>query len=157
MANRQSQRKPPTDMTGRKQQELQEQHAAELQAREGEIALMNAATAVALEDGVFDPSSGRQIDGLSPEEIAEGVVFVDDADAVQDLTQGGNGVGPAPVVEVQPEMVTVGGGDKVIRVNTKLEDVTIGQGNHYTFEEGKRYKVPAHVAAHLEEKGYIWH
>lgn len=46
---------------------------------------------------------------------------------------------------------------KVIRVNTTLEDVTIGQGNLYSFKEGEKYRVPSHVADHLEEKGLVWH
>lgn len=44
-----------------------------------------------------------------------------------------------------------------IRVNSTLENVTIGQGTDYTFEEGRRYKVPQHVADHLEERGLVWH
>lgn len=46
---------------------------------------------------------------------------------------------------------------KVIRTNTTLEDVTIGVGTNYTFIEGQQYRVPQHVADHLEELGYIWH
>jgi hypothetical protein len=52
------------------------------------------------------------------------------------------------------------GGDEgrvTIRVNEDLEKVTIGAGNHYDFEAGRRYSVPKHVADHLEEKGYVWH
>jgi hypothetical protein len=48
-------------------------------------------------------------------------------------------------------------GTVVLRVNTDLEDVTIGAGNNYTFMEGQAYRVPRHVYDHLEEKGYVWH
>ena len=53
----------------------------------------------------------------------------------------------------------VGDGDQMVvfRVNETLEDVTIGQGNTFTFEEGRQYRVPRYVRDHLEEKGYIWH
>jgi hypothetical protein len=34
--------------------------------------------------------------------------------------------------------------------------MTIGVGNHYSFEAGKKYKVAKHVAAHLQEKGYLY-
>lgn len=44
----------------------------------------------------------------------------------------------------------------VIRVNTTLEQVTIGAGNHYDFEEGKQYRVPRHVAEYLDGMGYVW-
>ncbi|MET9119941.1 hypothetical protein [Streptomyces sp. NPDC004528] len=62
---------------------------------------------------------------------------------------------PEPEVEEQP--VVVEESDRVIRVNAELTDVVIGQGNYYNFEVGVQYRVPAHVAAHLEEKGVLWH
>ncbi|MFD9941564.1 MULTISPECIES: hypothetical protein [Nonomuraea] len=43
-----------------------------------------------------------------------------------------------------------------IRVLEDLEDICVGVGTSYTFLRGKTYTVPAHVAAHLEEKGYTW-
>ncbi|HET7110283.1 MAG TPA: hypothetical protein VFI41_05390 [Gemmatimonadales bacterium] len=54
------------------------------------------------------------------------------------------------VVYVEPEA-------KTIRVNTTIEDMVFGIGNTYTFEEGRQYRVPAHLAEHLEELGYVWH
>jgi hypothetical protein len=50
-----------------------------------------------------------------------------------------------------------------MRVNTTLEDVTVGkdpitqQLNNYTFEEGVTYKVPQHVYNHLDRLGYVYH
>lgn len=44
---------------------------------------------------------------------------------------------------------------RVLRVNTDLEDITIGKDNHYTFRVGVPYKVKAHVYDHLAEKGYV--
>lgn len=46
---------------------------------------------------------------------------------------------------------------KILRVNTDLEDVTIGKDNHFTFRFGVPYKVPTHVWEHLYEKGYVLH
>lgn len=43
------------------------------------------------------------------------------------------------------------------RVNETLEDVTIGVGTNFSFEEGRRYRAPRYVRDHLEEKGYIYH
>lgn len=45
---------------------------------------------------------------------------------------------------------------RVIRVNETISP-TIGAGNEYHFEEGRKYRVPVHVAQHLDEKGYVWH
>jgi len=43
------------------------------------------------------------------------------------------------------------------RVIENLEMVTIGQGNHYDFVQGQKYKAPKRIYDHLEEKGLIWH
>jgi hypothetical protein len=63
--------------------------------------------------------------------------------------------GPKPEVEEQPLVVEES--DRVIRANSDMTDVVIGQGNYFTFEAGVQYRVPAFVANHLEEKGLIWH
>jgi hypothetical protein len=34
--------------------------------------------------------------------------------------------------------------------------MTLGAGNNYSFEAGKKYKVAKHVATHLQEKGYLY-
>jgi hypothetical protein len=34
--------------------------------------------------------------------------------------------------------------------------MTIGAGNHYSFQAGKKYKVTQAVANHLKEKGYLY-
>lgn len=66
---------------------------------------------------------------------------------------------PEAIVIGGDEPEIVGGEDRsvIIRINTDLDDVTIGAGNNYNFKEGERYRVPVHVATHLEEKGYVWH
>lgn len=43
------------------------------------------------------------------------------------------------------------------KVNTDLDDVTIGQGNIFTFKRGETYTASRHVYDHLEEKGLIYH
>lgn len=207
------QRTSPGDATGRKRQQLQQEHAEELKARGDEISLAQAEEDEAAEHGVFDPETGAQLDddaaeafrttasaGLAPgtrqvgdpatEVDEDGILYVEDQTefGVQTNDTPVRGVGqetPFPVVGGAPndELVrdivdkdsysarrTIGdnevndfgvtkaeGARKVIRVNTTLENVTIGVGTSYNFEEGKQYRVPAHVAAHLEEKGYVWH
>jgi len=46
---------------------------------------------------------------------------------------------------------------RILRVNTDLEDITIGKDNHFTFREGVPYKVPRYVYDHLDEKQYVRH
>lgn len=49
-------------------------------------------------------------------------------------------------------------GMAVIRMNTTLEDFTYGNPyQHYKLEEGKRYRVPVHIAQYLDGLGYVWH
>lgn len=217
-------RTSPGDVTGRKRDQLQKEHAEELAKRGDEISLAQAEEAERNQNGVFDPATGEEIPtqqartDLTPEEAAEafrttasvglapgtrqvgdpgtevdddGILYVDGMeDGVQTNETPIIGVGqesPFPVVGGAPNDEIVrqivdddsyaarrGGisntpdvidsgvqladeGTKVIRVNTTLEQVTIGVGTEYNFEEGKQYRVPAHVAAHLEEKGYVWH
>lgn len=45
---------------------------------------------------------------------------------------------------------------RTIIPNTNLESVTFGAGNHYTFEEGRKYVVPRDLANHLSSKGLLW-
>jgi hypothetical protein len=58
-------------------------------------------------------------------------------------------VDPEVPVNIEPETVR-------IRVSDKLENVTIGQGTSFNFEEGQVYEVPLHVARHLDRIGYVW-
>jgi hypothetical protein len=44
-----------------------------------------------------------------------------------------------------------------LRVNTDLDDVTIGQGKNFTFKRDQFYTVSEHVYNHLEEKGLVYH
>ena len=42
-----------------------------------------------------------------------------------------------------------------IRVSENVESMTLGAGNVYNFEAGKKYVVTKDVADHLESKGYL--
>jgi hypothetical protein len=73
---------------------------------------------------------------------------------IVDLT--GNGV-----VDITDEVeaaaaVEVSNPTRKILVREDLTDVTIGFGNSYSFEAGRTYIVPKHVADHLEAQGYVW-
>lgn len=50
----------------------------------------------------------------------------------------------------------VEGGSKKIRVRNRIDNMAFGAWTG-SFEEGKEYNVPEALAAHLEEKGVLWH
>jgi hypothetical protein len=77
------------------------------------------------------------------------------ANSITDLT--GRPDAPVIVDSVEEVEINVSEAVVVIRVNEDIEDMTLGVGNNYTFKAGQKYKVPKHVADHLEEKGYVWH
>ncbi len=67
--------------------------------------------------------------------------------------------GPSPkkeVNELEVNEVELEEPTRTVTLNTTLESMTYGAGNHYTFEAGRKYVVPATLANHLKEKGYIW-
>lgn len=120
-------RRSPTDHTGAQREKLEKEHAEEMERRAEELGMATQAA--------------REI-----------------SNEVTDYTGGAQpGEPEAVVVGDTVEIVEAGERSVEIRINTDLEEVTIGAGNTYNFKEGQRYKVPAHVAAHLEEKGFVWH
>ena len=72
---------------------------------------------------------------------------------VLDLTKGSV---PTVIDEVESLGVTSADDSQVIRLAEDLEFVTVGVGNSYSFKAGQKYKVPRNVAAHLQEKGYLY-
>lgn len=67
---------------------------------------------------------------------------------------------PEPVVDTVVEVaeaVEVETPMREFRVNTAIENMTYGHGQHYDFEEGVRYKAPKALYDHLDSLGYIWH
>ena len=91
-------------------------------------------------------------------EIAMATASIEAAkDEVIDLTEQK----PAPEVEnvgdVEISPITVEDDVVSFRVNTTLEQVTIGVGNHYDFVEGQQYKAPRWIYKHLDEKGVVYH
>jgi len=70
-------------------------------------------------------------------------------------------INPMPVVESDTEVtvgaVSVDTPTRKMRVNTDLEQVTIGHGNNYDFYRGQTYTVPVEVYNHLDERGLVWH
>lgn len=144
MAAPNQRRRSPTDVTGAKRDQLQKEHAEELARRQAELTMEQtvAAQSTDVEDatGAFGESDPAAVLTMNVDEGAD--------DEPQEWTT----VGAAPVQDMSD-----GGATTVIRTNMTLEDVTIGAGTNFTFIEMQRYRVPVHVANHLEEKGYIYH
>lgn len=115
------------DFTGKQKAALSEKHAAEQEARSNQIALATAEAAAAQDTETVDLVPRKE--EVKQEKVGE--VAVQDVDVEE------------PIVE--------------FRVTENLEMVTIGQGNHYDFAQGQKYKAPKHIYDHLEEKGLIWH
>jgi hypothetical protein len=61
-----------------------------------------------------------------------------------------------PTTVVVDDIKTVGAEANVtIRVSETVESMTLGAGNLYNFEAGKKYVVTKDVADHLDAKGYL--
>lgn len=118
---------PHGDFTGREKARLQKEHAEELAKREGEIALINQ------QEKDFRNNTTVDLTGNGP--------VILDGDDVQTL-------GDEEMSEA--DFAT-------IRVNSEIREMTVGAGTSYDFDEGQRYRVPRHIADHLEEKGLVWH
>lgn len=64
---------------------------------------------------------------------------------------------PVEVEELEEDEPDLVSASRIIRTNTDINDTVIGHGNYYTFKAGKKYRVPANVAEHLENQGLLWH
>ena len=63
---------------------------------------------------------------------------------------------PLLIDEIEEVGVSVNNDKVIIRVNSDIEEMTFGVGNHYTFKAGVRYSVPRGLAQYLESLGYLW-
>jgi Icc-related predicted phosphoesterase len=63
---------------------------------------------------------------------------------------------PTVIDEIESVGVSMADDTQIVRLAEDLEHVTIGVGKHYSFKAGQKYKVPKHVAQHLQEKGYLY-
>lgn len=80
-----------------------------------------------------------------------------DKDEVIDLTAPKPEPEAESVGDVEVSAVTVEDDLVNFRVNTTMEQVTIGAGNHFDFIEGQQYRAPRWVYQHLDEKGVVYH
>ncbi len=63
---------------------------------------------------------------------------------------------PLLIDEIEEVGVAVNNDKVIIRVNSDIEEMTFGVGNHYTFKAGVRYSVPRGLANYLQGLGYLW-
>lgn len=128
----------PGDFTGNQKAKLAREHSEEVARRDGELSMMEAAEAEAAQNRVTDYTGDLNVPLI--------------LDSIEDLTAADEELLLAPD---SPQLREAP--HRTIRVNANLESVTIGVGQNYSFVEGEKYKVPAQVAEHLEEKGFVWH
>ena len=118
----------PMDATGLAAEKAAKSRAKELAERQDEIALVRQAEAVSMSNDVFDPKQPDK---------------------------------PIVLDEVENVGVSVKGDDFVIiRTMHDIEEMTFGivKGipQNYSFQAGKKYRVPLAVARHLNRLGYTW-
>src|SRR5664279_4704093 len=146
------------DFTGRKREALQREHSAELTAREGEISSAANERARSVAEDIVD---------YSPEGLAAAEEAVLDAAKVAEeagelVGTPGSAAAVYQLPEDAPSLKEAVPADRlnylvVIRAASDIEDMTFGAGNHYSFTEGRRYRVPRYIAMHLEEKALVYH
>lgn len=127
-------KKRASDMTGRQIDAANKKRDAEKAERAKEMSMATAAAKEVEETGVVDltdPKSPKTFDadGNRVDEVEE--------EAVEET-----------IVDVNTKMVEV-------RVNEDI-DMTFA-GESYKMKVGPTYKIPAHIADWLEEKGIVWH
>ena len=117
----------PTDFTGREKARLEAENAAAVAAAQERMATV-AAKVAQVSDEVIDMTATGQPASTVVESSDEEVVIV------------------------EPEVKTV-----EMRVNTDIDNMTLGAGNHYSFKQGQKYRVTSDVYDWLDEQGYVWH
>jgi hypothetical protein len=143
------------DQTGRTREHQAREAADDLRERQQEISMINQVQDLNDDLGVYDPESNELLEG--PEvAVVEEIIYAEDDEAVID-TLAPRAVEAIPLeVEEMEESIEVQEATRIIRIAEDCEP-TIGYGNNYDFKAGRRYRVPAHVARHLEEKGLVYH
>lgn len=141
----------PGDFTGRQKARLQKE-AAERQAEEAQrLTMITADQERAKSDEVVDYTNVKKTrlkpTGPGTQQDPEPVDLSGEAkDEVIDTSRGE--VAVAEPVKVERTAV-------LVRARYDLEQVTIGHGNHYNFEAGRRYRIPEDAAIQLSERELV--
>lgn len=137
------QQKPQGDMTGRAKQRAEKEAAETERERQDELTMVTQRRAETDRTGIHDPVTGELI-AENDDEIEDDVTIIGDEDGIEDF-------GVQTLDEDADEKMVVW------RPNGDYPNVTVGVGNTYNFEQGKKVKTPVSVYLHMEEKGCVWH
>lgn len=131
-------KKAPGDYTGRQTAKLRKEAAEKDADRSKQLSMATAAEQERIDNTIVDYSeANRPVEEEAPAGAFD--TYDVDTDDVVEVEQEGDST---PMV--------------LIRLNADLK-TNVGYRQYYEFEAGRRYRVPKHVADHLDEKGYVWH
>ena len=139
------------DLTGRQRTAAQKKNAEEQAKRKEEMAMISAQKEIELRDEVVDLSDPDDPKVLKSDEVQDprvpGTDGLEDEVAVETDEPKSAAL---EETEVDVKTPTV-----VVRVNEDVEMTFAGV--EYKLEQGPKYRLPKHIATHLDERGYIWH
>lgn len=170
-------RKAPTDLTGRRMQELQAQHAEELREREKEIGLAAERAQLERENTVVDFTGKPAASPIQDFELEAQPVVVEEPDVkirvnypLSEMTYGrwvyaaGDPMHPLAAEREACEFrqLQEHKGEEGFRPAHTADcgphnEAFVGDLRTYSFEEGVEYRVPRDMAKYLDSKGYVWH
>lgn len=131
-------RKAPGDFTGRQTEKLRKEASEKDADRAKQLSMATAEEKERIDNTIVDYSDpNRPVEEDAPAGAFD--TYDVDTDDVVEVEQEGDST---PMV--------------LIRLNADLK-TNVGYRQEYEFEAGRRYRVPKHVADHLDEKGYVWH
>ena len=152
-ANTQRNQPKPGDLTGRQRAAAQKKNAEEQAEAAERMAMISAQKEIQLRDEVVDLSDPNNIEVVKDPEIkdprAKGTDGLENEIEVEEV---GTDVRSATLEETE---VDVKEQNVVVRVNDAIEMTYAGVS--YEMEPGPKYRLPKHIADHLEERGLIWH
>ena len=121
------------DMTGKAKEALAEEYRKEQEAKAHSMSL---ATADLEAQAVDEPIELKTNEEIEAERAALAAIEAEEDGLIE-------------VDSAEPK--------KTFKVNTDLDEVTIGHGNNYSFKRGQTYTAPFSVYWHLECLNAIWH
>lgn len=147
--NQRATRRPPTDFTGMRKQQLEAEHATELKEKERSIGMAAEAARLAgpeeldFEDALTHVE--RHVEEIEPNrvEVKSPTMSIRVNYPIEDMTFG------REVYEV---------GDKKHPLGDAATEPWVGGLRTMTFHEGQVYSnVPREIGEYLDAKGYLWH
>lgn len=144
---------PPSDVTGKQRERLAREYAEEQKRKASQISMVTAGIEEEKAE-VVDLTNPSTPTTAPPEDLE----VEEDPVIARILAQGGEQVpGDQEVAAIQEMAPTEIETNPIhlVRCISDVQQATIGVGQHYSLEAGRKYKLPKSVAIHLEEKGYV--